>query len=80
MFLSHVTHITPHITPHITLHTTGRSQISLKEISASLLSAPWSGDPFQTPMVVKTLCSLKAVDCNNEKFDKAVEDLLSQRE
>jgi hypothetical protein len=31
-------------------------------------------------MVVKTLCSLKAVDCNNEKFDKAIEDLLSQRE
>ena len=59
---------------------TGSNQISLKEIVGSLINAPWSGDPFQTPMVLNTLCSLKAVDCNTDKFTKAAEDLLSQSE
>lgn len=56
----------------------GYSQISLKEIVQSLTAVPWSGDPFQTPMVVTALCSLKAIDCENEKFVKAIENLLEQ--
>ena len=56
----------------------GYSQISLKEIVQSLTAVPWSGDPFQTPMVVTALCSLKAIDCENEKFVKAIEILLEQ--
>ena len=60
------------------LNNSGYSQISLKEIVQSLTAVPWSGDPFQTPMVVTTLCSLKAIDCENEKFAKAIENLLEQ--
>lgn len=58
---------------------TTASLISLKEVTDSLLKTPWSGDPFQTPMLINTLCSLKAVDCNNEKFINATETLLNQR-
>ena len=51
----------------------------MKEIVESLSNAPWSGDPFQTPMVINTLCSLKAIDCDNKKFTEATESLLNQR-
>jgi hypothetical protein len=53
--------------------------VSLKEVTDSLLKTTWSGDAFQTPMVINALCSLKAVDCNNEKFVNATENLLNQR-
>jgi hypothetical protein len=57
----------------------GRNFVSLKEVTDSLLKTSWSGDPFQTPMVINTLCSLKAIDCNDEKFVNATENLLNQR-
>lgn len=55
------------------------SEISLQEVITSLNNAPWSGDAFQTPLLIRTLCTLKSIDKNNVKYCVAIENLLEQR-
>jgi hypothetical protein len=56
-----------------------RLTVSLEEITDSLKSANWSGDAFQTPLLLSTLSTLGAIDSSDARFCKAVEVLLEQR-
>lgn len=53
--------------------------INIVTIFDALMNAAWSGDAFQTPVLVSTLVQLRAVDISNEKFVNAVNTLLDQR-
>lgn len=55
------------------------SVISLRQVVQSLQRTPWSGDAFQTPILVQTLCQLRAVDKDEPAFAAAVDTVLSQR-
>ena len=55
------------------------THISLKRVVASLCATPWSGDAFQTPVLVQTLCKLRAVDRDEAKYVDAVQRVLAQR-
>lgn len=43
------------------------------------MKSDWSGDAFQTPLLVQNLCRLSAVDRNDNKFVDAVKLVIQQR-
>ena len=55
------------------------SAISVSKVVKRLMDSAWSGDSFQTPILVQTLCKLRAVDKNDVKFADAVDTVISQR-
>ena len=59
--------------------TNRENDISLKEVSRSLLEANWTYDSFQTPVIVSALCKMKCIDAEHPKYIKAVITLLDQR-
>lgn len=61
------------------INDTSQQYISLKLLVHSLLSAPWSGDSFQTPVLISTLCKLKSIDFADVKCRNAVDNVLNQR-
>lgn len=55
------------------------NQINMKDIVSSLYNSSWSYDAFQNPVLLSTLCRLRAVDIDNGKFIASVDQLLEQR-
>lgn len=55
------------------------THVALKKVIQSLYSTTWSGDAFQTPVLVQTLCKLRAVNKNDARFIEAVTQVVSQR-
>jgi len=55
------------------------SVIRVNQVVQSLYNTAWSGDPFQTPILIQTLCKFKSLDKNDPKFVNAVNAVLSQR-
>lgn len=53
--------------------------VSLRDVVASLKQTPWSGDAFQTPILVQTLCKLRAIDKDDPAYVEAVNRVLDQR-
>lgn len=57
-----------------------RFKISLKDVCKALDPAlDSSNDPFQLPVLISTLCSLRALDTEDPRYSNAVERLLEQR-
>ena len=59
--------------------TSNAKQISIGKAIKSLKEAKWTFDPFQTPVLISTLCRTKSVDIGDMKYLQAVETILSQR-
>ena len=59
--------------------TSSRQQINVKKAIETLKESKWTFDPFQTPVLVSTLCRTKSVSINDKKYVQAVETILSQR-
>ena len=53
--------------------------VSLRLVVESLKRTPWSGDAFQTPVLVQTLCMLRAVHKDEPAFATIVDTVLAQR-
>ena len=59
--------------------TSNAKQISVSKAIKSLKEATWTFDPFQTPVLISTLCRTKSIDIKDKEYLKAVETILSQR-
>ena len=56
------------------------NKISIGNVVRSLFDANWTMDPFQTPTIIHTLCSLGAfAGYDDKKYANAVDALLEQR-
>ena len=55
------------------------SVIRVNQVMQSLYNTVWSGDPFQTPILLQALCNFKSLDKNDPKFVNAVNAVLNQR-
>ena len=59
--------------------TNGPGKISLNRVINSIKSAHWTGDAFQNPVIVQTLCEFNSFDKTDEKCIHAYELLVRRR-
>ena len=57
----------------------GHEKISLKLIINSIKASFWTGDSFQNPVLIQTLCEFNSFDKTDEKCILAYEQLLKRR-
>lgn len=53
--------------------------INLKDVVSALYGSTWTGDPFQTSLLLSTLCKLNALTPNDPRFQHSLEISLEQR-
>ena len=61
------------------LGTNGPGKISLNRVINSIKSTHWTGDAFQNPVIIQTLCEFNSFDKTDEKCIHAYELLLKKR-